>query len=122
VKADTETGRVNHHIRRSGSEFAASPFFFPRLKKDLIAAHDRALSNFGEITMRTRWSIAIHHEDRSEHSLISEDHFVHFADVHERMKKNKDKKFVVRVPKTAKPLEVQAFNNLRRLGYRVETI
>jgi len=72
--------------------------------------------------MRTRWSIAIHHEDRSEDSLISEDHFVHFADVHERMKKNKDKKFVVRVPKTAKPLEVQAFNNLRRLGYRVETI
>jgi hypothetical protein len=72
--------------------------------------------------MRTRWSIAIHHEDRSEDSLISEDHFVHFADVHERMKKNKSKKFVVRVPKTAKPLEVQAFNNLRRLGYRVETI
>jgi hypothetical protein len=23
--------------------------------------------------------------------------------------------------KTAKPMEVQAFNNLRRLGYRVET-
>ena len=72
--------------------------------------------------MRTRWSIAIHHGDRSEDSLISEDHFVHFADVHERMKKNKDKVFVVRIPKTAKPLEVQAFNNLRRLGYRVETI
>ena len=72
--------------------------------------------------MRTRWSIAIHHEDRSEDSLISEDHFVHFADVHERMKKNKGKIFVVRIPKTAKPLEVQAFNNLRRLGYRVETI
>ena len=72
--------------------------------------------------MRTRWSIAIHHEDRSEDSLISEDHFVHFADVHERMKKNKGKIFVVRIPKTAKPLEVKAFNNLRRLGYRVETI
>jgi hypothetical protein len=72
--------------------------------------------------MRTRWSIAIHHEDRSKDSLISEDHFVHFADVHERMKKNKDKVFVVRIPKTAKPLEVQAFNDLRRLGYRVETI
>jgi len=54
--------------------------------------------------MRTRWSIAVHHEDRSEGSLISEDEFVHFADVHERMKKNKDRKFVVRVPKTAKPL------------------
>jgi hypothetical protein len=54
--------------------------------------------------MRTRWSIAIHHEDRSKDSLISEDHFVHFADVHERMKKNKDKVFVVRIPKTAKPL------------------
>jgi hypothetical protein len=76
----------------------------------------------GKIPMRKRWSIAIHHEDRGEHSLISEDHFIHFADVHERMKKNKDKVFVVRIPVTAKPMEVQAFNNLRQLGYRVETI
>ena len=37
------------------------------------------------------------------------------------MKKNKDKTFIVRIPATAKPMEVQAFNNLRRLGYRVET-
>ena len=76
----------------------------------------------GGITMRTRWSIAVHHEDRNEDSLISEDHFIHFADVHARMKKNKDKVFVVKIPKTAKPMEVQAFSNLRRLGYRVETI
>jgi hypothetical protein len=53
--------------------------------------------------------------------LISEEHFIHFADVHERMKRNKDKIFVVRIPATAKPMEVQAFNNLRQLGYRVET-
>ena len=71
--------------------------------------------------MRTRWSIAIHHENQSEGSLITEDHFVRFADVHQKMKKNKDKVFVVRIPKAAKPMEVQAFNNLRRLGYRVET-
>jgi hypothetical protein len=76
----------------------------------------------GGITMRARWSIAVHYEDRNENSLISEDHFIHFADVHEKMKKNKDKVFVVKIPKTAKPMEVQAFNNLRRLGYRVETI
>ncbi len=75
----------------------------------------------GKITMRTRWSIAIHHENRSEDSLMTEDHFVHFADVHQRMKRDKDKIFVVRIPKNAKPMEVQAFNNLRRLGYRVET-
>ena len=75
----------------------------------------------GKITMRTRWSIAIHHENRSEQSLITEDHFVHFADVHQRMKRSKDKIFVVRIPKSAKPMEVEAFNNLRRLGYRVET-
>jgi hypothetical protein len=75
----------------------------------------------GRITMRTRWSIAIHKGERSEDSLISEHHFVHFADVHQRMKRNKDKIFVVRIPATAKPMEVQAFNNLRRLGYRVET-
>jgi hypothetical protein len=75
----------------------------------------------GTITMRTRWSIAIHDENQSEDPLITEDHFVHFADVHQRMKGNKDKIFVVRIPKTAKPMEVQAFNNLRRLGYRVET-
>jgi hypothetical protein len=66
--------------------------------------------------------------------LISEDHFVHFADAHERKKKykykddkdkdkDKDKVFVVeKFPKTANPQEVQAFNNVRRLGYRVETI
>ena len=72
--------------------------------------------------MRTRWAIAVHYEDRNENSLISEDHFIHFADVHERMKKNKDKVFVVKIPKSAKPMEVQAFYNLRRLGYRVETI
>jgi hypothetical protein len=75
----------------------------------------------GKITMRARWSIAIHDENQSEGSLITEDHFVHFADVHQKMKRNKDKIFVVRIPKTAKPMEVQAFNNLRRLGYRVET-
>jgi len=72
--------------------------------------------------MRTRWSIAIHHEDRTENTLISEDHFIHFADVYERMKKNKNKVFVVKIPQTANPMEVQAFDNLRRLGYRVETI
>jgi hypothetical protein len=76
----------------------------------------------GKIPMRKRWSIAIHHETKSDDSLISEDHFIHFADVHERMKKNKDKVFIVKIPKTAKPMEVQAFNNLRNLGYRVETI
>ena len=66
----------------------------------------------GKITMRTRWSIAIHHENQNEDSLITEDHFVHFADVLQRMKRNKDKIFVVRSPKTAKSMEVQAFNNL----------
>jgi hypothetical protein len=71
--------------------------------------------------MRTRWSIAIHDEERGGDSLISEDHFFHFADVHQRMKRNKDKIFIVGIPATAKPMEVQAFNNLRRLGYRVET-
>lgn len=71
--------------------------------------------------MRTQWSIEIHNEDQSEDSLITEHHFVHFADVHQKMKRNKNKIFVVRIPKTAKPMEVQAFNNLRRLGYRVET-
>ncbi len=40
----------------------------------------------GTITMRTRWSIAIHDENQSEDPLITEDHFVHFADVHQRMK------------------------------------
>ena len=53
----------------------------------------------GKITMRTRWSIAIHDENQSEDSLITEDHFVHFADVHQRMKRNKDKIFVVKIPK-----------------------
>ena len=69
---------------------------------------------------RARWSLAIHHGDRGEDSLISEIHFVHFADVHAAMKKNKGKSFVVRIPKTAKPMEIQAIHNLRNLGYLVE--
>jgi hypothetical protein len=69
---------------------------------------------------RTKWSLAIHHEDQRENSLISEGHFVHFADVHAAMKRNKGKAFVVGIPKTAKPMEVQAFHNLRSLGYLVQ--
>ena len=72
------------------------------------------------IMMRTKWSLAIHHEDRGEGSLISEDHFVHFADVHATMKRNKGKAFVVRIPKTAKPMEIQAFHNLKKLGYVID--
>jgi hypothetical protein len=68
--------------------------------------------------MRTKWSLAIHHEDQGEGSLILENRFSNFADVRATMKRNKA--FVVRIPKTAKPMEVQAFNNLKKLGYVVE--
>jgi hypothetical protein len=69
---------------------------------------------------RAQWLLAIHHGDRREDSLISENRFVHFADVHATMKKNKGKMFVVRIPRTAKPMEIQAIHNLRKLGYHVE--
>jgi hypothetical protein len=36
---------------------------------------------------RTKWSLAIHHEDLRADSLISDDHFVHFADVRDNEKK-----------------------------------
>jgi hypothetical protein len=99
------------------------PFLDPSLRlKRRNPDPEWGIEQFGEIPMRKRWSIAIHHETKSDDSLISEDHFIHFADVHDRMKKNKDKIFVVKIPKTAKPMEVQAFSNLRKLGYRVETI
>ncbi len=68
--------------------------------------------------MRTKWSLAIHHEDQGEGSLILENRFRNFADVHATMKRNKA--FVVRIPKTARPMEVEAFNNLKKLGYVVE--
>jgi hypothetical protein len=70
--------------------------------------------------MRTKWLLAIHHEDQGEGSLILENRFSNFAGVHATMKRNKGKAFVVRIPKTAKPMEVQAFNNLKKLGYVVE--
>jgi hypothetical protein len=44
--------------------------------------------------------------------------FSNFADVHATMKRNKGKAFVVRIPKTAKPMEVQAFHNLQKIGLR----
>jgi hypothetical protein len=72
--------------------------------------------------MRKQWRVAVHHEQRSDETLITEHQFIYFADVHATMKKSKDKLFVVEIPATAKPMEVQAFHNLRRLGYRVETI
>ena len=74
----------------------------------------------GEIMMRTKWSLTIHHEDRDKRSIISENKFNNFADVHATMKRNKGKVFVVRIPKTAKPMEIQAFHNLKQLGYAVE--
>jgi hypothetical protein len=70
--------------------------------------------------MRTKWSLTIHHDDRGERSIISECQFNHFADVHAAMKRNKGKIFVVAIPKTAKPMEIQAFHNLKQLGYAVE--
>jgi hypothetical protein len=36
--------------------------------------------------------------------------------VHATMKKNKGKAFVVIIPKTTKPMEIQAFYNLTQLG------
>jgi len=83
---------------------------------EIVKAHKR----IGEFVMRKRWSLAVHHEDRSEGSLISENHFIHFADVHATMKKNKGRTFVIRVPETAKPMEIQAIHNLKNLGYAVE--
>jgi hypothetical protein len=73
----------------------------------------------GENTMRTKWSLAIHHDDEGN-SIISEIKFSHFADVHATMKRNKGKIFVVTIPKMAKPMEIQAFHNLKQLGYAVE--
>jgi hypothetical protein len=74
----------------------------------------------GGIVTRTKWSLTIHHEDRDKRSIISEGKFTNFADLHATMKRNKGKIFVVRIPKTAKPMEIQAFYNLRQLGYAVE--
>jgi hypothetical protein len=51
--------------------------------------------------MRIQWSVAIHSEGAT-------------------MNKNRGKAFVVRIPKTAKPMEIQAFHNLKKLGYIVE--
>jgi hypothetical protein len=68
---------------------------------------------------RTKWSLTIH-DDQGKRSVISENTFNHFADVHATMKKNTGKTFVVIIPKIAKPLEIQAFHNLKKLGYAVE--
>ena len=78
------------------------------------------ISDQGEIVMRTKWSLTIHHEERGNRSIISENKFNHFEDVHATMKRNKGKIFVVTIPKTAKPMEIQAFHNLKQLGYAVE--
>jgi hypothetical protein len=70
--------------------------------------------------MRTKWSLTIHHEDQGKRSIISENKFSNFADVHATMKLHKGRAFVVGIPKTAKPMEIRAFHNLKNLGYVVE--
>ena len=70
--------------------------------------------------MRTKWSLTIHHNDRGNRSIISENKFNNFADVHATMKRNEGKIFVVAIPKTAKPMKIQAFHNLKQSGYAVE--
>jgi hypothetical protein len=69
---------------------------------------------------RTKWSLTIHDDEQGNRSVISENKFNHFAELHATMKKNKGKAFVVVIPKTAKPMEIQAFHNLKQLGYIVE--
>src|SRR5258708_5914813 len=43
------------------------------------------MNKAGELMTRTMWGLAIHDGDSSEDSLASENHFVHFADVHSPM-------------------------------------
>lgn len=69
---------------------------------------------------RTKWSLTIHDDDQGSRSVISENTFNHFTELHATMTKNKGKTFVVIIPKTAKPMEIQAFHNLKQLGYVVE--
>jgi hypothetical protein len=69
---------------------------------------------------RTTWSLTIHHDDQGKRSIIFENTFNHFAEVHATMKRNKGKAFVVIIPKSAKPMEIQAFHNLKKLGYIVD--
>jgi hypothetical protein len=78
------------------------------------------VSDYGEVMMRTKWSLTIHHEDQGKRSVVSENRFNNFADLHATMKRNKGKIFLVIIPKTAKSLEIRAFHNLKQLGYLVE--
>jgi hypothetical protein len=77
-------------------------------------------NRLGVSVMRTKWSLTIHHDEEGKRSIVSENKFNSFADVHMTMKRNKGKIFVVIIPKTAKPMEIQAFHNLKQLGYVVE--
>jgi hypothetical protein len=56
----------------------------------------------------------------SRGKIIINGHFVHFADVYATMKRNRGKAFVVKILKTAKPMEVRAFHNPKKLGYVVD--
>ena len=80
----------------------------------MVKLHKR----LGEIMKRTKWSLTIHDDDQGKRSVISESTFNHFAEVHATMKINKGKAFVMIIPKTAKPMEIQAFHNLRQSGVR----
>jgi len=66
--------------------------------------------------------VVSHHSPRrsGNRSIISENKFNSFADVHATMKRNEGKIFVVTIPKTAKPMKIQAFHDLKQSGYAVE--
>jgi hypothetical protein len=53
-------------------------------------------------------------------SIISENKFNHFADARATMKINKGKILVATIPKTARPLEIKAFDNPKQSGYAVD--
>jgi len=59
-------------------------------------------------------------QDLRADSLISQGHFLHFADVYATMRRNKGKAFVVKIPKTAKPIKVRAFHDLKKLSCVVD--
>jgi hypothetical protein len=69
---------------------------------------------------RDQWFLTIHHEARGEDSFISENEFSNFTDVHAAMKRNKGRAFIIKIPKTAKPIEIRAFHNLKNLGYLID--
>ena len=69
--------------------------------------------------MTTTWSLEMHHPDTRALSLITTDKFNNLSEVEEKIKQNREMRFVVQPPERTSLEELSMLDKLRSTGIRV---